>query len=54
MTTKIGEYGFNAMNAKANEGFTAKFIEIGVTIFIAIVLTIVFQIRRYRREKIIR
>lgn len=54
MTTKIGEFGFNAMNAKANEGFIAKFIEIGVTILIAIVITIAFQVGRYRKEKVIR
>lgn len=54
MTSKIGEFAFNFMNAKANEGFTAKFIEIGVMIAIAIVMTIVFQVSRYRREKKIR
>ena len=42
------------MNAKANEGFTAKFVQIGVMIIIAIVMTIAFQVDRYRREKKIR
>ena len=54
MTSKIGEFGFSGMNAKANEGFTAKFVQIGVMIIIAIVMTIAFQVDRYRREKKIR
>jgi hypothetical protein len=54
MTNNISAHGFKAMTARSEKGFEMRFVEIAFTTLLLLIATILFQYRRYRRERLIR
>lgn len=54
LTTNISSYGFNAMITQTEKGFTARYLQMAAALLSLLLISIIFQYRRYHRERVVK